>query len=68
MLTHLSRECQPLLRYRTSDMIEVIAAGPCRCGLSSPRWRVVGRADDMVVVRGVNVYLSAIAEMEKGVS
>lgn len=68
MLTHLSRECQPLLRYRTSDMIEVIAAGPCRYGLFSPRWRVVGRADDMVVVRGVNVYLSAIAEMEKGVS
>lgn len=63
VLTHLSRECQPLLRYRTSDMIEVIAAGPCRCGLPSPRWRVVGRADDMVVVRGVNVYLSAIAEV-----
>jgi phenylacetate-CoA ligase len=60
-LTHLRRQCQPLVRYRTSDLIEVIAAGPCACGRATPRWRVVGRADDMVVIRGINVYLDTIA-------
>ena len=53
----------PLVRYRTSDLIEIIAAGPCACGRATPRWRVVGRADDMVVIRGINVYLDAIARV-----
>lgn len=60
VLTHLRRECQPLIRYRTSDVIEVVTPSPCRCGRPTPRWRVVGRVDDMVVIRGLNVYLNAI--------
>ncbi|MBN2563170.1 MAG: AMP-binding protein [Phycisphaerae bacterium] len=66
VLTHLRRECQPLVRYRTSDLIEVVACGPCECGRPTPRWRVVGRLDNMVVIRGVNVYLSSIGEVIHG--
>ncbi len=61
VLTHLRRECQPLLRYRTSDVIKVLGTGHCDCGLASPRFRVVGRVDDMIVIRGVNVFVGAIA-------
>ena len=63
VVTHLRRGCQPLIRYRTSDVIEIVAAGPCRCGRPSPRWRVVGRVDDMVVIRGLNVYLNSIGRV-----
>ena len=63
VLTSMRRECQPLVRYRTSDLIEVIARGPCSCGRSTPRWRVVGRVDDMIVIRGLNVYLDAIGKV-----
>lgn len=63
VLTHLQRECQPLVRYRASDVIRVLATDRCECGRTSPRFRVVGRADDMVVVRGVNVFIGAIAEV-----
>ncbi len=63
VLTHLRRQCQPLVRYRTCDVIEIVSVDPCECGRASPRFRVIGRADDMVVIRGVNVYLGAIAEV-----
>lgn len=63
VLTHLQRECQPLVRYRTSDVIHVLGTDQCECGRTSPRFRVVGRVDDMVVVRGVNVFIGAIAEV-----
>lgn len=63
VLTHLQRECQPLVRYRTSDVVEVLATDPCECGRESPRFRVIGRVDDMIVVRGLNVFPSAIAEV-----
>lgn len=63
VLTHLQRECQPLVRYRTSDVVEVLATDRCECGRASPRFRVIGRVDDMIVVRGLNVFPSAIAEV-----
>ncbi len=63
VLTHLRRECQPLVRYRTSDLIEIISTEPCPCGRTSPRWRVVGRVDDMVVIRGLNIYLDSIGKV-----
>ncbi|MBE7504937.1 MAG: phenylacetate--CoA ligase family protein [Planctomycetia bacterium] len=63
VLTHLQRECQPLVRYRTSDVVEVLATEPCECGRASPRFRVIGRVDDMIVVRGLNVFPSTIAEV-----
>ena len=61
VLTHLSRECQPLVRFRTGDIILLTGTGPARCGRSAPRFRVVGRSDDMVVVRGINVFPAQIA-------
>ncbi|MEE8386825.1 MAG: AMP-binding protein [Dehalococcoidia bacterium] len=63
VLTHLHRQCQPLVRYRTSDLIEVISCDPCPCGRQTPRWRVAGRVDDMVAIRGVNVYLNSISKI-----
>jgi phenylacetate-CoA ligase len=61
VLTHLKRECQPLVRFRTGDIVEVLATEPCACGRTAPRIRVVGRTDDMVVVRGVNVFPGDVA-------
>ncbi|HUR44207.1 MAG TPA: hypothetical protein VMZ01_08950, partial [Aestuariivirga sp.] len=51
VLTHLARECQPLVRFRTGDLITI--TGQAR-GMT--RFRVVGRIDDMVVVRGLNMF------------
>lgn len=58
--THLEKECQPLIRYRTRDVITVTGTGPCSCGRTSFRFRVTGRTDDMFNVRGVNVFPSAV--------
>jgi phenylacetate-CoA ligase len=57
--TSLEREAMPLVRYRSGDIVE-IQPGPCACGRTSFRMRCVGRSDDMFIVRGVNVYPSAI--------
>ena len=61
--THLRRQAQPLVRYRTNDVIEVIATHACACGRGSFRFRIRSRVDDMFVVRGVNVFPSAIADL-----
>jgi phenylacetate-CoA ligase len=58
--THLAKECQPLLRYRTRDLITVTRSGTCDCGRTSWRFRVTGRTDDMFNVRGVNVFPTAV--------
>jgi phenylacetate-CoA ligase len=60
--THLNREAAPLLRFRSRDHVEVMT-GPCACGRTSPRVRCFGRTDDMLVVRGVNVFPSALREV-----
>lgn len=56
VLTHLVRECQPLVRFRTGDVVTLTGIGPTPNGVTAPRFRVVGRADDMVVVRGLNMF------------
>jgi phenylacetate-CoA ligase len=61
VLTHLTRQCQPLVRFRTGDIIEITGLGKSTCGRSAPRFRVSGRSDDMVVVRGINVFPTQIA-------
>ena len=61
VLTHLARECQPLVRFRTGDIITVDETEPCRCGCTGFRFRVVGRSDDMVVVRGLNLFPTMVA-------
>jgi len=61
ILTNLGRAGSPLFRYRTGDRVRV-AAGPCPCGRSFLRLDggLLGRVDDMLVVRGVNVFPSAL--------
>jgi len=61
VLTHLARDCQPLVRFRTGDIIAVEETAPCRCGRTGFRFRVVGRSDDMVVVRGLNLFPTMVA-------
>lgn len=63
VLTHLERECQPLVRFRTGDIIAVDETQPCECGHSGMRFRVIGRSDDMVVVRGINVFPTMVSEV-----
>jgi phenylacetate-CoA ligase len=62
VLTHLRHRAAPVLRFRTRDHVEV-RTSPCRCGRTSPRIRCVGRTDDMLIVRGVNVFPSAVREV-----
>jgi phenylacetate-CoA ligase len=66
VLTHLARECQPLVRFRSGDIIAVDATEPCACGRPGMRFRVVGRSDDMVVVRGVNIFPTMVAAVLGG--
>jgi phenylacetate-CoA ligase len=61
VLTHMSRQCQPLVRFRTGDIIVLTGTGKAACGRTAPRFRVVGRADDMVVVRGINAFPAQVA-------
>jgi phenylacetate-CoA ligase len=65
VLTHLRHRAAPLLRYRTRDHVEVWTS-PCPCGRTAPRVRCVGRTDDMLIVRGVNVFPSAVREVVGG--
>ncbi len=56
VITTLAKEALPLIRYRIGD-ITVINKQPCECGRTHPRiMRVLGRADDMLIVRGINVF------------
>lgn len=61
VLTHVSRQCQPLVRFRTGDIIVLTGTGTAQCGRTAPRFRVVGRSDDMVVVRGINAFPAQVA-------
>ncbi|MEN3332688.1 MAG: phenylacetate-CoA ligase, partial [Blastocatellia bacterium] len=61
VITNLGRGCMPAIRYRTGDLVEMTTEA-CACGRSFARIRggVLGRTDDMMIVRGVNLYPSAI--------
>jgi phenylacetate-CoA ligase len=61
-LTHLHHRAAPLLRFRTRDHVE-IRTGPCPCERTGPRLRCIGRTDEMLIVRGVNVFPSAVREV-----
>jgi phenylacetate-CoA ligase len=62
VLTHLEHRAAPLLRFRTRDHVEVWTSA-CDCGRTTPRVRCIGRTDDMLIVRGVNVFPSAVREV-----
>ena len=66
VLTHLRRDCQPLVRFRTGDIITLTGLGKCACGRTAPRFRVAGRSDDMVVVRGLNVFPAMVSAVLTG--
>jgi phenylacetate-CoA ligase len=66
VLTHLARDCQPLVRFRTGDIITIDETDPCRCGCTGFRFRVVGRSDDMIVVRGLNMFPTMVAAVVTG--
>lgn len=56
VITTLAKEALPLIRYRIGD-ITVINRGECKCGRTHPRiMRVLGRVDDMLIIRGINVF------------
>ncbi len=65
VLTHLRHRAAPLLRFRTRDHVEV-RTSQCRRGRTGPRIRCIGRTDDMLIVRGVNVFPSAVREIISG--
>jgi phenylacetate-CoA ligase len=62
VLSHLQHRAAPLIRFRTRDHVE-LHTSPCACGRTSPRVRCIGRTDDMLIVRGVNVFPSAVREV-----
>ena len=57
--TALQREAAPLLRFRSRDHV-VVQTSPCSCGRNTMRVRCVGRTDDLLIVRGVNVFPTAV--------
>jgi phenylacetate-CoA ligase len=62
VLTTLTKRAMPLIRYRTGD-ITALTLEPCRCGRTSARMaRLIGRADDMLIIKGVNVYPSEVEQ------
>jgi len=67
VITNLGRACMPVLRYRTGDLVE-LTRDPCECGRGFARIRggVLGRSDDMMIVRGVNIYPGAIDDLMRG--
>lgn len=66
VVTTLSKEAVPLIRYRTHDLTRIIPE-PCACGRAIPRHgHIRGRSDDMIIFRGVNIYPGQIADVLNG--
>ena len=62
VITSLNKEACPIIRYRTRDLAR-IESGPCACGRTTRRMsRIRGRSDDMMIIRGVNVFPTQIEE------
>ena len=60
VFTSLTKEAFPIIRYRTRD-ISVLNPAPCKCGRTHVRMqRITGRSDDMLIIRGVNVFPSQV--------
>jgi phenylacetate-CoA ligase len=67
VVTTLKKEAVPLIRYRTRDLTRLIP-GDCRCGSMMPRHdRLLGRSDDMIIFRAVNIYPGQIDHVLSGV-
>ena len=59
VLTTVNREATPVIRYRVRDMVKIYTK-PCPCGRTGFRFRIIGRSDDMIKIKGVNVFPSAV--------
>jgi phenylacetate-CoA ligase len=67
VITTLTKQGIPLIRYRTRDIVSMTSR-PCKCGRTSPRTsKIKGRTDDMIVVRGINVFPSQIEHVLLGI-
>lgn len=67
VFTTITKEAFPVIRYRTKDLTKIISE-PCKCGRTFYRMqRVTGRTDDMLIIRGVNVFPSQIEHVLMGV-
>ncbi|MBQ8098356.1 MAG: phenylacetate--CoA ligase [Bacteroidaceae bacterium] len=61
VFTTLTKEGMPLLRYRTKDLCSLMEGDDCPCGRTAVRMtRIVGRSDDMLIIRGINVFPSQV--------
>lgn len=60
VLSCLLREGQPLFRYRTHDTVKIIESEGCECGRAGFVFKVIGRTDDMLVIKGINFYPNAL--------
>ncbi len=66
VVTPLHKQALPLLRYRTHDITRLLK-GPCKCGRTTTRMqKIAGRSDDMLIIRGVNVFPSQIESVLVG--
>ena len=63
VLSNINRESQPLIRFRTCDADEIISHTKCRCGRQSFRFKILGRSDDMIVVKGINIFPGAVGSV-----
>jgi len=67
VLTSLCREAMPIMRYRTRDITRILG-GKCSCGRTHRRIsRILGRSDDMIIVRGVNIFPQQIEQVLMGI-
>ena len=59
VFTTINREATPVIRYRVRDMVKVYT-DPCPCGRTGFRFHIIGRSDDMIKVKGINVFPAAV--------
>ena len=69
VITNLGRTGSPVIRYRTGDLVRWSRSTPCMCGSNEIALHsgIIGRSDNMVVIRGVNIYPSAVEEIIRAV-
>ncbi len=63
VLTNLIREAQPFIRFRSHDLVKIVGVGPCECGRSGFRFKMLGRSDDMITIKGISVFPGAVNDV-----
>lgn len=68
VFTSLTRQAIPVIRYRTHDLSRVVSRKPCACGRTHVRVeRILGRTDDMIIVKGVNFFPKQVEQVLMGI-